>query len=450
MPFGIRLTGVYIAALVVAVIAFAAIAFVVVKVTTEHTIELRMKTAIDAVQTITEVEHGRIMIEPADRPQFITLLADHIDGAVLDADDTIIISNVNTMEAALLSALHAIPPAMATNLLLRSHGKEYNLSVAPILEKGRPVGRIALWQSRTMYDDILRATLVALVGSGAIIIFLAFIAGRLLAGRAMRPLTDIAAMMSEIEAYDLSERLAWKGPDDELGRLCASFDRLLDRLQNAFERRQRFTADASHELRVPLSVIRAEAELALRKLRDPQTYRIALETIRSEAIRLELLTDALLAAARTQAENIRIAPFDVAEIVDKAAVRITPLARERGLTLHVQTERPLIVQGDANVLERACIALLENALRYAEHDITLTVSSSGECFHIAVCDDGQGFSVDALQHGTDRFWREATNEHVGTGLGLAIVKTIVETCGGTLILQTLPEGGAQVTMSFPR
>jgi signal transduction histidine kinase len=450
IPFGTRLTIIYVSALAAAIFAFAAITYVFVNETVERTLDARLATALHAVRTIVEVENGHLHFESSDQRQLGELLGGTLGGVVLDARGAIISGNGATPPAAILSRVQTTDPARGIVVRpLRLPGDDLNLAIAPVFDGTKLVGRIAIWQSRASYREVMRITLLALIGIGAVVIVLATLVGIAITKRAMRPLTDLAAMISEIETHDLAERVAWQGPQDELGQLCATFDRLLDRLQDAFERRRRFAADASHELRTPISVIRAEAELVLRKPREPEQYREAIETIRSEIERLETLTDALLAAARADGSVARNAPVDLRALIERVTLRMTPPAQERGLELAIAADTPLTVSADAASLEGALAALVDNALRYATHTITIQAAQNGTGILLAVCDDGPGFSSGALRFGTDRFWSEALQDHQGTGLGLAIARAVAESCGGTLTLEASSTGGAQVTMHFP-
>jgi signal transduction histidine kinase len=293
--------------------------------------------------------------------------------------------------------------------------------------------------------------LLALGGAGALLILAAGATGSALTRRMLRPVTDMSAMMSEIEATDLGERLAWNGPDDELGRLCMTFDRLLDRLETAFDRERRFVADASHELRTPLSVIRAEVELALMHDRDPDDYRAALQRLQRETRRLEHLAQSLILTARDEDKAVPATPVSLDAVVTRATEAMQPLARSRALALHAGVASGADVVGDDEMLERAVIALIDNALRFARSAVAVRVTIDDEGARIAVSDDGPGFTEGALREATSRFWRDdPTAAGAGTGLGLAIARSIVERHHGSIALHNVAHGtGAVVVLTLP-
>jgi signal transduction histidine kinase len=258
-------------------------------------------------------------------------------------------------------------------------------------------------------------------------------------------------MISEIEATDLGERLVWTGPDDELGRLCNTFDRLLDRLETAFERERRFIADASHELRTPLSVMRAEVELALMHERTPDAYRLALQRLQRETQRLEVLAQNLILTTRDDADTVTMVAVAAADVAQRAVARMQPLAMSRGITLTCEGSTTVDVTADADMLERAIVILVDNALRFARSMVAVDVSFDGTNATITVRDDGPGFSDEALREATSRFWRDdPARSGEGTGLGLAIARTIIERHSGTIELRNAPGGaGAVVVVTVP-
>jgi signal transduction histidine kinase len=263
--------------------------------------------------------------------------------------------------------------------------------------------------------------------------------------------TELSAMMSEIEATDLGERLAWTGPDDELGRLCVTFDRLLDRLEAAFVSERRFIADASHELRTPLSVLRAEVELALMQERTPEAYRATLERLQRETQRLETLAQSLILTTRDEAGAMPMEPAPVITFTERAVARMQPLASARGVELACTGVTETSVLADTEMLERAIVALIDNALRFARRRVTVTVEESAASVRISVSDDGPGFSEAALREATRRFWRDdASRSGPGTGLGLAIARSILERHAGAIELRNA-EGseGAVVVLTLP-
>ena len=272
------------------------------------------------------------------------------------------------------------------------------------------------------------------------------------ARRLLRPLADVSAVISHIEATDLSERLAWTGADDELGRLCSTFDRLLDRLEAAFDHQRRFTSDASHELRTPLSVMRAEIELALARERDADAYRRALARLQAETTRLEALIESLLLSARGDAVAITTTPVSLDEVARHVIDRMHTPAKAANVTLEHRACERAVSRGDRQLIESATLAIVDNAIRHSPSNgtVRLTVDVSDRWARLAVSDDGAGFSERALTDAMQRFWRDdpaRSGNHAG--LGLSIADAIARRHGGTLELHNDAHAGATVRLALP-
>ena len=448
LAYGTRLTLAYTAIVAVAVALLGTVAFVTVHIALDTALDTRLETTAKAIRSIVEVKHGRLSdLDREDREQLQALLGQRVNGAVLRRDGSLMASN---LEAPPREILRAIGAPLAGHGSVDVAGSTVSYVAIPIVEEGVRYGVTAAWESRSSYDDALRVTLLALGLAGFIVVAAAAAAGGALTRQMLRPVTELSAMISEIEASDLTERLAWDGPDDELGRLCITFDRLLDRLETAFERERRFIADASHELRTPLSVMRAEVELALMHERTPEAYRSALQRLQRETQRLEVLAQNLILTTREDAVPV-MSPVDAGEIVARATKQMQPLAQARGIAVSCETGPAACVMADPQMVERAIIALIDNALRFARRGVTITAGAANGSVTIAVSDDGPGFSDAAISEATSRFWRDdPARSGAGTGLGLAIARSIVERHGGTIALENAAYGtGAVVVLTLP-
>ena len=449
--FRARITLTMTAVVGAAVILLGAVAFITVRVSLDTAFENRLATTAFAIRSVVDIRHGKLQkLDGEDREQFIAVLGGRTNGAVLWADGRLMTSNLAAPPAALVAAI-ARPGATQGDVDLPSGSVGY--VAVPIAERGIRYGTVAAWESHSTYNDAVSTTLAALALAGVIVIAAAAGAGGVLARRMLRPVTDLSAMLADIEAADLTERLNWSGPDDELGRLCRTFDRLLDRLEGAFVRERRFIADASHELRTPVSVIRAEVELALMHERSTEVYRETLERLQHETQRLEVLAESLLLTAFDGTSGDRLEVIEAGDAAKRTADRLQPLARTRGVTLQYRMDAGALIMADFLSLERAITAVIENALRFSRMDgtIDIAVSSDDTLTSITIRDDGPGFSERALSEATRRFWREdESRSDAGAGLGLSIARSIVERWNGSIILANAPNGsGAIVTLALP-
>ncbi len=448
----------YAAALLLVLILFAAATLALVDAIQRTTLDERLQTAARAVSAIVEAHDGRIAIEAKDREQFTNIVGTRLDAAIFDSRRGVVASTVVRIPKA-VSALAANPVGGAETV----QSRDVSLRVArvPVPVDRAPLGAVLVWRDLDGVEELDRRLALAFAFAIPLLAALAVLGGGAVAVRGLRPLVALAEIASEIEAHDLSRRIAIPSRDDELGRLCATFDRMLDRLQDAFDRQQRFTGDASHELRAPLSVIRAEADLMLRRERTPQEYQRALRSIAAQADELESLTSDLLAAARGEAGvDAGTEPVDLAEVAAAAADQLEPLGRARGIAMRRELASGGEVRGSESALRRTAICLLHNALVHARNGgtVTLRVERTDGVVRLVVADDGPGFSPDALLHATERFWRDdlarlrpddGDEPHGGSGLGLSIAEAIVVSAGGTLVLGNRAEGGAIVVAAFP-
>jgi len=267
--------------------------------------------------------------------------------------------------------------------------------------------------NEVVLGEVARFTLIAL---GALFL-LSIAVGWIMSGRVLRPVEAITTVAREIEASDLSRRIALNGPDDELTRLADTFDAMLGRLDRAFAGQRRFLADTSHDLRTPLAVIRSNTELVAD---DPAAgmgeWRQAGEVIKRNAEKMSKMIDGLLATARLQAGKAQAVTVDLAEIVEHATTELESVMGEVALEA---SPGPVSVQGVEVALDRALSNLLENAHKASPPGGTVRVGSglSDGWAWLAVEDEGPGLPGDD----DDR-----------VGLGLSIVTQIAEGHGGRL------------------
>jgi two-component system OmpR family sensor kinase len=289
------------------------------------------------------------------------------------------------------------------------------------------------------------AGLAALLGlaGGAVAFGGAFLFARL----ATLPAQEIAAQAEAIEAGTLSARITAHATVTEYASLVAVLNAMLDRLDRAFETQRRFVADASHELRSPLTVLRGDLDVALRRERSPQEYRETLERMREETARITALAENLLILARADAglPTTSLADVDLADVAERVVLRAARQAEAAGIILAVETASAVApVRGDAALLERAVGNLVENAVRYVPRGSRVTVrcSRSGGLAALDVEDDGPGIPAEHAPLVFERFYRgdPARGRDAGTGLGLPIARAIAEAHGGRLTLERASPG----------
>lgn len=279
-----------------------------------------------------------------------------------------------------------------------------------------------------------------------------------LAGSAIRPIHEVIDQAEEIGGGSLGRGIQAYAETSEYQRLVEVLNTMLRRIDRAFESQRRFTADASHELRSPLTAMRGEIEVALRRPRQPDEYARVLGSTLEEVLRLSRLTEALLTLARSDAGVLtpQLAESDAVEIVTRTVERLRARAEEKDIELIVDAPGSLSALLDAGLLGQCAWNLVDNALKYAARGghVRVTVGEEARGIMLRVEDDGPGLGDLDAANPFERFFRadEARSrgpEPTGTGLGLAIVQAAAEAHQGHASAENLPEGGARFTVRFP-
>ncbi|TYB66135.1 HAMP domain-containing histidine kinase [Nonomuraea sp. PA05] len=279
--------------------------------------------------------------------------------------------------------------------------------------------------------------------------------GWVLSGRVLRPVRSITRTTEEIQATDLKRRIKLHGPRDELKDLADTIDTMLARLEEAFSAQRQLIDDASHELRSPLTIIRAnvDAVLAAPDASEEERAR-AVAIVDRATTRMTRLVEDLLATARRQGAAFADADLDLARVVGEACEEYATPAAERDIVITRELGAGLDAAGDADALRRAVANLLSNAVRLSPSGglIRAGAGRTGGWLWAAVRDDGPGLRESDQARVFDRFWRgEASRRDRHTGLGLAIVRQIVESHGGRVaVFSRLGEGATFVLWLPPR
>jgi heavy metal sensor kinase len=289
---------------------------------------------------------------------------------------------------------------------------------------------------------LVKATAIGL----PLVLVLGGAGGWWLGRHALRPLTSMAAQARDITARTADSRLKVPHANDELAHLAESFNRVLDRLGNALAEQRRFMADASHELRTPVSIIRTAAEVTLsRPTREPAEYQEALEAVAQQSSRLARLVDDMFVLARADAGGypMKLAEVDLGELARECVHDLALQAAERRIAVHADVPVGVFIRGDEVLIRRVILNLLHNAIVYTpvggRVQVTLDASDAVE---LRVSDSGTGIPDADRDRVFERFVRvDPARAQGGAGLGLAIARWIVEAHGGSLRLtQSGPSG----------
>jgi heavy metal sensor kinase len=325
---------------------------------------------------------------------------------------------------------------------------------APLLEDNEVVGAIQVAQNLNVVEQTLNQLLITLLIGGPLLIVIAGAGGYFLAARALAPIDKITRTARQISAKDLSARLNLANTDDEAGRLAATFDSMLARLEDAFRRERQFTADASHELRTPLAAMQAIIGSTLVRQRAPAEYEQALVDLSQETEQMRILTEGLLQLARNDAarQPVRFERVDLSILLKDVVDSLRPLAEDKGLKLIDEVpEDSLTLRGDSDGLIRLFVNLVANAIKYTEQGC-VTISAKpkeDKLLTVTVSDTGVGIPPEHLPHIFDRFYRvDAARSQNGTGLGLSIGLDIAQAHGGNIAVESAPGKGTIFTVEL--
>ncbi len=352
-------------------------------------------------------------------------------------------------------------PRLPGRFRIEPNGPTLHYIVRAVPDAGDQFGTIfagANTRSAELQIDQLLLTIVIAFFVGVVP---AILVGGWIAGRALEPVDRMITEVREIsDGRSLHRRLAVPMARDELGRLAETLNQMMTRLERTFVALRRFTADASHELKTPLTVVRAGVERAITRPDVPPETLAPLEETLQEVNRMTELLDSLLTLARAdegRAELHREA-VDLRDIIADAGETGELLAEQAGVGMDIKLPpEPLVVSVDRSRVRQLALNLIENAVKYTPRGGQVSVELGGNDGRavFSVADTGIGIAPGDLPHVFDRFWRAdsartRTSERAGTGLGLAICKWIAEAHGGTIDVQSRPGRGTTFTVGLPR
>jgi heavy metal sensor kinase len=347
----------------------------------------------------------------------------------------------------------------AVRLTLPSRVGRLRLRAQPLLADEQHfvvAGHYPLHEAEAMMGSIRRMFGVAI----PLLIVMAAVSGWFLAQRSLAPVGSMATHAAEITASNLHERLPVSG-GEELVRLAKVINDLLDRLERSFEQQRRFMADASHELRTPTAIVRTEADVTLsREHRGENEYRESVRIMGEASRRMARIVEDLFLLARADAGQVvyRAAPLYLEEVVDDAARSVRHIAERRGVTIAVSDLGESPVSGDADLLARLLLNLLDNAIKHSPPGgtIRVTLAQHGASFRVSVVDEGPGIPAESRARVFERFFRadesrsrDENGYTSGAGLGLAIARRIAELHGGHLDLVESRQGRTEFRFEMP-
>jgi heavy metal sensor kinase len=377
---------------------------------------------------------------------------------VLNPSDEILASSVD-FSSALQASLRQFEHESKTVQTVQLGKRPYRSYVRPFSVERQDCTLIVLQSLHPQEEfvETLVATFSLIIPLG---VLLAGIGGYFLARRSLSPVTAMGMQAGQISAENLHARLPVENAKDELGQLAQTFNRLLDRLDAAFEQQRRFVADASHELRTPVAILCGESDVTLSQAeRSPQEYRESLTILHAEARRLKQIVEDLFTLARADAGQhpLVLSDFYLDELVAECVRNVRTLASAKQIALHCEARKELPVRADEPLLRRMLVNLIDNAIKYtpAGGEVTVLCDETDSVYRIVVHDSGEGIAADLQPKVFERFFRadkvrSRSDSGGGAGLGLSISLWIAQAHGGRLELTRSHPGDTTFTVFLPK
>ena len=299
---------------------------------------------------------------------------------------------------------------------------------------------------RAQHAETIRATALGIL----VALTVAAIGGWIIGRQTLKPLTRMADQAREINERDPTGRLTTPPVNDELGDLATSFNELLDRLAAALNVQRQFMADASHELRTPVSVVRTATQVMLsQRARTNEEYRETLAIIGEQATRLSRLVDAMFLLSRAEAHGIPLRRefLNLDDLLAESVRALRVLAEQRGVRVVTGGDDEVGLTADDALIRQMVGNLLDNAIRHSNGHVSATLERSIDCVTLRISDDGDGIPVDHQSRVFERFVRLGDSD--GAGLGLPIARWIAEAHGGTLVLERSEPGSTTFAVTLP-
>lgn len=461
MPLRVRLTLWYGSALALVLIVFSVALYAITARDLRDAVDQSLEeTATTAVRSLEERGFLPLTDEEALLSQFPELTRIDKFFQIFSPSGTITIRSPNITRHEVPLSRKALETAFTGQKIFESakypNEPPLRLISVPIMYQGTLLYIVQVGTSMDWVGDTLHRFLILLMVAIPIALTVSLVGGWFLAGRALRPVDAITLAAQRITAGDLSQRLSMPRTPDEIGRLAATFNNMIGRLDASFRQIRQFTSDASHELRTPLTVMKGETDLVLRRPRPLEDYQSVLESNLEEIDRMSRIVDELLFLSRADMGQIKMEALPVAleSLVEDIHRQALLLGQDRNIEVVLGTVMPVVVQGDDLRLRELLLNLVENAMKYSYPGgkVEISLLKSGREARLWVTDHGIGIAPADHQRIFDRFFRtDVARAHTkkGTGLGLAICAWIADLHKGRVEVKSDLGQGSTFTVVLP-
>jgi two-component system OmpR family sensor kinase len=451
-----RLTLWNVALLALSLVTFAVLAYVTLARSLydelDQSLEARVHQVVESAQPgfflntidfphVSEIASPGVYIQVINPAGQVARQSDNLQGVQLPVDPSVLALNLTGHTQLVTTKIEGVPIRILN---------------APIVFNNHVIGVIQVARSMSTIEATLgRLRLILTLGVIGMLL-IGSVGGTLLIRAGLHPIDEIIQVAQRIgRAEDLSQRLDYQGPPDEVGQLAATFNEMLGRLERAFQAQRRFVADASHALRTPITTIRGNVELLLQQRNDPVAQEASLKAIQRETQRTAHLVSELLLLAQADAgQTLEHQPVEMATLLLDVYQQARVMTDGVGVALGHEDQG--LVMGDPDRLKEVLLNLVDNALNYTPGGgkVTLSLYHNEPWVLVSVADTGPGIPADDLPHIFERFYRakgikSRPGRPSGTGLGLSIARWIVEQHGGHITVESQVGKGSTFSVWLP-
>lgn len=433
----------YTAFTFVVVVAFCAALYGTVAYELRQSLENDARLAMHQIVAQIENEDGLITFEnevPISTGIMFFITEENGSELVSYGDDITVFDQVPVRENALSEA--------------RGRSEDWLLLDSGIVSMDSIRLRVRVATSYAHNRQILSILLLILGIGVPAVTLISFVGGFTIAKRSLQPIRSIIRSAGKIAQGELSERIPATMTKDEIGELTDALNGMLASVEAAFTREKRFSSDASHELRMPVTVVRAYTEAMLKEPALTSEQRESAQTILAECARMQKIIGQLLQITRGQetGDPVRRETIRLHDVMESVAEAMEEPLREKEMRLTLDLPADLEMTADQSLMTQMLLNLVENAVKYGKSGGTIVLSANQDANATVICvkDDGIGIPAESLPYIFDRFYRvDASRDRNGTGLGLSIVQWIVKAHSGTIGVQSAPGTGAEFILSIP-
>jgi heavy metal sensor kinase len=459
-PIKWKLTIWYGGILAVILVIFSCGVYVYFKNSLEMSIDVKIKSIAEVLASSMTEEHGGNVFGNFERylenvlgkkpkGKFIQIIdsSGKIGAKMNDIETDAIPTRFNTTERALKGEI--------VYETIEDANPRLRMITMPILDNKKITSIVQVGSSLADFDETMRKLLIIMIIGIPTSISVAIIVGYFMAKKSLKPVDQIRKAAVKISSSNLDERIDIKGRKDELGRLAETFNAMIARLKDSFQRINQFSIDVSHELKTPLTILKGETEVALRKDRDNEEYVDLLQSNLEEIDRMARIIDDLLLLSKADIQDMKlnIENISLRDLVADVCVSMEIFANNKEISLIVNELADVRLAGDELKLRRMLLNIMENGIKYTPKGGVVNVSSytTNGYVCIDVKDSGIGISGDDIKYIFDRFYRadRSRKRESGSGLGLSISKWIAEAHKGVIEVASQPSKGSQFLIKLP-